>query len=214
MKTRSLQPPKLPKPLRAETVSSLDDHAEYSQVAWSGGDFTNQSASGVIFDQVHLRRVILSGSKLPKVRLVDVQLEASDLSGAEWEKAHWRRVEFIGCKLLGAQFLEMRGEDVLFRDCNLEDAVFTSATFKLARFEKCVLRGASFESADLSGVVFLECDLGNVDLLGSQLVGADFRGSMINGLRAGAKELKGAIIDPTQAEQIVGLLGITVKEPD
>jgi hypothetical protein len=45
-------------------------------------------------------------------------------------------------------------------------------------------------------------------------VGADFRGSVINGLRVGAKELKGAIIDPAQAEQIVSLLGITVKEPE
>ena len=214
MKPRSLQPPKLPKSLRAETVKRLDDQAEYSVVEWSGGDFTGQSAASVIFDQAHLRRVILNRTKLPKARLVDVQVEASDLSGADWEKSHWRRVELIGCRLLGSQMLEAHYEDVLFRDCNLEGAVFASAIFKLARFEKCVLRGASFESADLTGVVFLGCDLANAELLGSQLVGADFRGSLINGLRAGAKELKGAIIDPSQAEQVVGLLGITVKEPD
>src|SRR5262245_8363251 len=113
MKARSLQPPKLPKSLRTGAVSRLEDQVEYTQVAWSGGDFTNQSASGVVFDQAHLRRVSLNRTKLPKLRLEDVQLEASDLSGAEWEKAHWRRVEFIGCRLLGAQFLEARVEDVL-----------------------------------------------------------------------------------------------------
>src|SRR5689334_853044 len=112
MKTRSLQPPKLPKHLSAQAVSNLSDQAEYTQVTWSGGDFTNQSASGVIFDQAHLRRVSLSRTKLPKARFVDVRLDASDLSGAEWEKAHWRRVEFIGCRLLGAQLLEARAEDV------------------------------------------------------------------------------------------------------
>jgi len=100
------------------------------------------------------------------------------------------------------------------QDCNIEGAVFSSTTFKAARFEKCILRGVSFEGADLTSVVFHQCDLTNVDLSGSKLVGADFRGSILDEMRASAKELAGAVIDPTQAVQVVGLLGLTVKEND
>src|SRR2546430_14896423 len=104
MKTRSLQPPKLPKSLRAETVGNLSDQAEYTSVAWSGGDFTSQSAGGVLFDQVHLGRVILNRTKLTKARLVEAQLGASDLSGAGWENSHWRRGGIIGWRALGYSF--------------------------------------------------------------------------------------------------------------
>jgi hypothetical protein len=51
-------------------------------------------------------------------------------------------------------------------------------------------------------------------LRGSRLAGADFRGSIINGMQVGAPELKGAIIEPGQAVQVVDLLGVVVKEQE
>ena len=117
----------------------------------------------------------------------------------------------VGCRLLGVQLVEAHLDDVIFRDCNLESAVFASAVFKAARFEGCVLRGALFEGADLRGVVFARCDLTNADLQGANLRGADLRGSLLDGLRIGPKDVQGAIIDPSQAVQVAGLLGLTVK---
>ena len=81
-------------------------------------------------------------------------------------------------------------------------------------FEKCNLRGAFLEESDLSGVVFSGCDLANTSLRASTLHDADFRSSLLNGLQANPKDLRGAIIEPVQAIQIVGLLGVTVKEVD
>jgi len=43
-------------------------------------------------------------------------------------------------------------------------------------------------------------------------MGADLRGSKLEGVQAGTQELKGVIVDSTQAIQIAGLLGIIVKE--
>jgi uncharacterized protein YjbI with pentapeptide repeats len=62
-------------------------------------------------------------------------------------------------------------------------------------------------------VSFKDCDLTGVDFLGAELKGADLRGANINGVRVGADELRGAIIDPSQAVQIVALLGVEVREP-
>jgi uncharacterized protein YjbI with pentapeptide repeats len=210
----TIQPPQLPRHLPAGDIQTLEDHGDYSLLALAGCDFAHQAASGVLFEQVHFRRAAFTGTRLVRLRLADTRAEVCDLSGASWEKARLRRAEFAGCRLLGIQLLEAQLEDVVFRECVLEGAVFVSATFRAVRFEKCNLRGASFEEADLTGTVFAQCDLTNASLRDSKLHGADWRGSTLNGLQASARELEGVIIDPAQAVQVVGLLGITVLEED
>ena len=209
-----IQPPQLPKPLRAETVATLEDHSELATITVSGSDFTQQTAANVLFEQVRLQRAIFNRTRLPHLRLLDARLEMCDLSGADWEKARFRRVEFNGCRLLGVQWPEAALDDVLFRECNLEGALLALSKFKAARFESCVLRGVSFENADLSNVVFHLCDLSDADLRNSKLQGADLRGSTLNRVQVGAKELHGAIIDRLQAPLVVNLLGLIIKEDD
>ena len=209
-----IQTPRLPKNLNAETITALDDHAEYFAASISGSEFAKQIAASVIFEQVLLRRVNFTQSCLPKLRLLDVQLDACDLSGVDGEHARLQRVAFHGCRLVGVQLLEARCEDIVLHDCTLESAIFASATFKAARFENCNLRGAVFAEADLTHAVFQRCDLTHADLRGSKLGGTDFRGSIINGMQVGAQALKGAIIDPAQALQVVHLLGLIVKDQD
>jgi uncharacterized protein YjbI with pentapeptide repeats len=211
---KSFQPPHLPKQLHTDLIKSIEDRGEYAALSISGSDLARQAATGVLFEQVRFRRVILNQTQLVKVRVFDARFEACDLSAADWEKAGLRRVEFVDCRLLGIQLPEAQLDDVLFKDCNAEEAVFVSAAFRAARFDQCNLRRASFEEADLTGVVFRQCDLTEANLCGAKLNGADLRGSNINGVRVGARELQGAIIDSTQAIQVTSLLGLVVRETD
>jgi uncharacterized protein YjbI with pentapeptide repeats len=211
---KNILSPQLPKRLRSEPISALAEGAEYSGLVASRCDFAGQAAGGVLFEQVVFRRTSFNGSTLTEPRLFDVRAEVTDFSGADWKKARFRRAEFIECRLLGIQLLEATLEDVVFTKCTLESAVFASAVFKAARFEACLLRGALFEEADLRGVVFHRCDLTHADLRGADLRGADLRGSVIDGMKVGPKEVQGAIIDPVQAVQVAGLLGLTVKPAD
>ncbi len=209
-----VQAPRRPRNLSAETISTLIDHAEYFAVSISGCELVKQSASSVTFEQALLRRVNFTQSRLPRLRLFDVQLDTCDLTGAIWEQARCKRTAFRDCRLMGVQLLEAHCEDVVFHDCTLEGAVLAAAHFKAARFENCNLREAVFTEADLGHVVFRNCDLTHADLRGSQLGGADLRGSRIDGMQVGAQELKGAVIDPAQAVQVVSLLGLSVKEQE
>ncbi len=209
-----IQTPRLPKNLNSETITALVDHAEYFSASISSGELVKQAAASVIFEHVLLRRMNFTQSRLSKLRLLDVQLENCDLTGASWEDAHLQRIVFNSCRLMGVQLLEARCEDVVFRECTLESAIFASATFKAVRFENCSLREVVFTEADLSHTIFQRCDLTHADLRGSRLIGADFRGSIIDGMQAGAPELKGAIIEPLQAVQVANLLGLIVKEQD
>jgi uncharacterized protein YjbI with pentapeptide repeats len=207
-----IQAPRLPRQLSTETITTLGDHAEYFAASISGGELVKQAAAAVNFEQVLLRRTTFAQSRLPELRLLDVQLDACDLSGVAGERARLLRVVFKDCRLVGVQLLEARCEDAVFQDCRLESAIFAATTFKAARFENCVLREAVFTEADLSGVAFRRCDLSRADLRGSHLGGADFRGSIIDGMQVDAPALKGAIIEPAQAVLVVSLLGVMVKE--
>lgn len=189
----------------------LATSATYTGVALANVDWSNQTAEDLVFEQIVARRVLLSGTKLARLQLVDARLETCDLAATEWPKAYLRRAELHGCRLVGANWEHATVEDVVFKDCNLEYGLFWEASFKAVRFEHCALREASFAGTNLAGVVFANCDLVRADLRNTKLVGADFRGSKLDGLQVGIKELQGAIIDPSQAVQLATLLGLSVR---
>jgi uncharacterized protein YjbI with pentapeptide repeats len=209
-------PPKLPSgaPQTELPDGRLSNSASYTQLILERCDLNDQEALDLLFDQVHCKRVGLSRTRLRSAQWLDVRCDVCDLTAAEWEKPHLTRVEFVGCRLMGLRLLDAEIEDALFKDCAGEYALFWSTSFKKARFEHCQLREASFQNADLSGAVFRDCDLTQADFQGAKLVGADLRGSQLEGLRIGIAELQGAIIEPSQAVHLAGLLGIVVKSAD
>ncbi|MGB7537118.1 MAG: pentapeptide repeat-containing protein [Anaerolineales bacterium] len=206
------RPPRFPKRLPAGSISALQDDGEYAALELSGCHLAGQSAARAVFDTLLFRKAVLGPSRLSKIRMTDCRLETSDLSGIDWEKARFRRVEFVGCRIIGAQLLESEVEDALFKDCNLERAILASAKLRSVRFLHCSLREASFEYSDVSGAVFEDCDLTRADLRRARMRGADLRGSTIDGVQAGPEEFSGVIVDSAQALQITGLLGLIIKE--
>jgi uncharacterized protein YjbI with pentapeptide repeats len=211
-----ITPPHLPPAaeLSAEDAPTLGDGATLSKAALHGVDWSGVQAEDVALEQVAGRRVLLSGTKLAQLQLVDSRLETCDLAAAEWPKSFLRRVELLGCRMVGAKLEHASLEDVVLKDCIVDYGLFWEASFKAARFERCSLREASFAGANLSGVVFAGCDLTRADLRNTKLAGADFRGSTLDGLQVGIKDLQGAIIDPTQAVHLASLLGMTVQPVD
>lgn len=208
-----IQPPQLPPKLGATTLDDerLYDHAAFTECTLATYDLSDQVADDVLFEQALLKRVTLARTQLTSAQMIDVRCEVCDFAGAEWEKTHLTRIEWSGCRLMGMKLMEAQINDAVFKECHAEFTIFWSSAFKGARFEHCNLSNASFQDADLSGVVFKDCDLSRADLRGAKLVGADLRGSKLDGLNIGIKELQGVIIEPSQAVQVVGLLGITVR---
>jgi uncharacterized protein YjbI with pentapeptide repeats len=209
---KTLRPPRLPKRLSVGSIPALQDDGEYSGLELHGCRLAGQSAARIVFETLMFRKAVLGPSRLPSARMADCRLETSDLSGVDWEKARFRRVEFMGCRIIGAQFPEAVFEDVLFQECNLERAIITSAKFRSVKFLNCSLREASCEYSDVSGVVLEDCDLTHADLRRARMLGADLRGSKIDGVQAGPEEFSGAIVDSAQALQIAGLLKLVIRE--
>ena len=84
------------------------------------------------------------------------------------------------------------------------------AKFKNAVFEDCVLDEADFYQADLTGTIFSGCVLNAAQFQGTKLLKTDFRSSKIEGIKVDPMSIKGAIIDPAQAIDLVHMLGVTI----
>jgi uncharacterized protein YjbI with pentapeptide repeats len=210
---KAIAPPHLPETTPTTTLpqGGLADHGVYSDVSFAHGELGGQAARDVIFDTVHFKHVRLGGTRLSAPQLRDVRFDTCDFAEAAWDKAQMARIEVIDSRLLGFKAIEARIQDALFKGCNGTLALFWSTTFKAVRFQTCVLREASFYEADLSAVVFDRCDLRGADLRGAKVAGADFRGSQVEGMRVEGCDLRGVVIDPTQAVVFARLLGLVVR---
>jgi uncharacterized protein YjbI with pentapeptide repeats len=192
-----IQSPNISKSLEPARLGRLEDQAEYFSVSLNGSDFSGQAAEG-----------------LERLLMLDVKVEASDCSGAVWDRARLRRLTFTECRMVGIQLVETDLQDIEFVRCTLAGGLFIGAACRSISFRECVLREASFESAELAGARFTDCDLTGADLRGARLQGADFRSSTLSRVRVGQRELDGVIIDPSQAVQVVALLGVEVRDVD
>ncbi len=213
---RIVKAPLLPKRMAGKSLppGQLLKHEHYSQLALTQDQWIGQTAERVTFEQCVFKQVGMSATTLTQMHLVDSRLNACDLANAIWSQADFLRSELVGCRMTGFQSVEARYQDVLFKDCQAMLAQFRFATFKAARFEDCDLSNADFQGADLTGVAFIHCDLQQVEMSGAKLMGADLRGCKIDGMRAGWKELQGALVDPQQAVALVKAFGIIVEWPE
>ena len=78
---QALQPSKLPKRLPVQALDQLENTKEFTSRSFSGCNFKGQSASELLFEQVHFRRVVFTRTRLGKMRLADMRAELYDCSG-------------------------------------------------------------------------------------------------------------------------------------
>ena len=116
--------------------------------------------------------------------------------------------------MIGMTAVDADMTDVRFSRCNLTLARCWTSTYRSARFEHCALQEASFDGSDLSGAVFSKCDLTKADFRNAKLKKTDLRGSILTGIQINLRDLAGAIIDPSQAMELIHLLGVTVRPED
>lgn len=209
-----LKAPQIPKKLKAAALTANFFHSddEYSELAFASGRFQLQEIEHLGLRQIRFQDVTLDDSVLYSPSLVDVHLERCSLTNATCERLIARRVEFVGCRLLGLNVTDGHFQNVTFRDCDVQLARFRFSSFDSVIFNECNLTDANFQGADLSGVRFEKCNLSNAEMSQAKLTGTDFRTSTIEGLRVGPKEVVGAVVDHFQAAYMASLLGLIIRD--
>lgn len=168
--------------------------------------FTECAFEGVVFEGVRLRRArftdvwwrggrVLSGD-LAESEWLDAGVLSCSFAGIEAFGAQWRRVVFQRCKL---DAVNLRGADlheVVFEDCILRDVDFSGATLRDVSFPGSAVRDGKFAKAKLTR--------------------ADFRDATVLECVDGFENLKGAVIDSSQAVELAvdlaRALRITVED--
>jgi len=173
--------------------------------------FKDRSYKSAVFEGCILKHLDFSRSSLRKLRLMDVRLIECDFANAEAIGLKAVRAEFINCRLTGLRAIESEWQDLLISEGDASFAQFRLGTFKTTEFNGGNFAETDFHGCDLRGALLKSCEFNNADMTGAKLEGADFRGSRVEGLMALAADLKGAIVDPTQAMVFAELLGLKIR---
>ncbi|HEX5324640.1 MAG TPA: pentapeptide repeat-containing protein [Capsulimonadaceae bacterium] len=187
------------------------DGEERVRLALADGDLSGQRVKKLILDKIKLTRVNLGASEFAALNATDILLDTCDLANAEWRGASFLRLKIANSRMVGFRCNEAELTNLLVTDTSLRLAQFRFTKFERVRFEHCDLTGADFYSADLRKAVFLDCELTEAQFCGANLAGADIRGSRIEGLQILPEDLKGLIVEPTQAMLLATVVGLVIK---
>jgi len=161
-------------------------------------------------DSSVVERTAMPRAVIRTAKWKDVRFSECDLANVEIGALTAVRVEFRACRMTGLRFGDCEWQSLLVSGGDQRYAQFRFSSFRTSEFEGCDLQDADFYGADLRGCVFRRCNLRNVEMSKARLGGTDFRGSVVEGLKVGAEDISGAIVDAAQALIFAPLLGIRI----
>ena len=148
---------------------------------------------------------------LENISLIDCIFECCNLSGCDFSGNSIHRVKFDRCNMVGCNFIlssikdvsvfESKGNYINFSDSKIKyfeivDSVFKEGRFVSTKFEDCVFDKVNFEGCEF---------------LNTSLKGIDFSSCIIDGIGVRGDDIRGMIVNDSQALMLIGLFGIVVK---
>lgn len=207
---RKIQSPDLPQDLDVLTIDKVDDRSTYELVEFK--DFPNSVyAEHVRFQEMRIKGVVFEDIQLPSSSWIDVVFENCDLTNLNLSMARFTRVEFVHCKLVGVDFDQATFNDVVFYQCQAPYSLFNLAEFQDVRFDQCLLKGANFIDANMTFLDFTNSVIEDVQFTGTSLSNIDLSQCDFTFIHAEENDLRGAIISPEQAVDLIEVFGLKVK---
>lgn len=120
-------------------------------------------------------------------------------------------MEFVGCKLLGAALTGATLNHVRAERCNGRYLNLSGSRLRQVRFDECDLTEAAFNDCRLDGAGFDGAVLRSTEFAHTSLRGIDLRQTQLGDLRLRIDDLRGAIVAPMQALDLLPLLGVVVR---
>ena len=149
-----------------------------------------------------------------KASFIDVEFRGCDFSNSNFQGAYFERCRFIACKCIGADMVGAMVKHTVFEECNLQYANLNTAKLTGVLWKTVDFTDASMAEAKLAKFYTEASKFIRNDFSKTMLAGIDFSGNVLIAptLSSPPIELKGILIDMLQAPDLVGLLGVKVKE--
>jgi uncharacterized protein YjbI with pentapeptide repeats len=192
-------------------ISVFADRDSFEDEAFADLDLPRADVANREFLRCTFTSVQLPDADLRGARFDECLFNRCDLSRAGAAKVAARGVAFVGCRLMGVDFSDLRPTpSLVFEKCTLQYATFGPANLAGTRFIGCKLVEVNFFETRLT-----EADFTDSDLTGARFEGCDVRGAQFAGTRGfyidPAKNLvTGARINAETAVTIAAALGLKV----
>lgn len=115
---------------------------------------TYSQGKNVVFDDVNMRGINLSGESIDGAVFRNV-----DLSAASFRHARMKNVTFVGCNLSQTDFhcahftTSSAQPAAVFDSCTMVDTVFDTTNFSTSLFARNTIHNTDFSGADLSNTI-------------------------------------------------------------
>ena len=190
--------------------------AHVANTAFSGLELADVAADGTVFENVVFRGCTFERVNLSNCTFTDALFSGCRFVRCDMGRSWLNRVDFRSCSAPGLSFLKGRLSGVSLVDSQLAYADFSETTVDQLAASETKLSEASFHVTRLRRLVLERCDLSRATFFRTSLSGVDLSACDISGLRVSSdlRELRGAVIDPDQAAELIGFLGIKIKEDE
>ena len=171
-------------------------------------DFSKLRWSEVVFENCRFKEC-----DFRKSEFVSVVFKKSDLSNSRFSDSYFHKVDFTGVKAVGAYYIDCVADEIKITDSNFSFANLTKTKFKTCTFKETDLHEAILSDCNLKTVTFDSVRLCKADFYKTMLKSVDLRTCDISGivLSDTLQELKGAVVELTQAAELAKKLGIIIK---
>jgi uncharacterized protein YjbI with pentapeptide repeats len=212
-------------PRIAAALNPVDSFAEYA-CAYLRDDTTiegiqtgKEQCEGADFYKLDVRGSVFAYGtchkcSFEKASFIDVLFQACDFSNSNFQGAYFQRCKFVSCKCVGADMAGAFCKDTIFEDTNLRYANFNTAKFNGVQFDHVDFTEASMAEAKLARFTAEESKFIRNDFSKTLLKGVDFSSNefIAPTVSIPPVELRGISIDMFQAADLVGLLGVKIKQ--
>lgn len=160
-----------------------------------------------VFDGCQLQDVTFENSYF-----INVIFKDCDLSNIRFHSSLFRKTKFVNCKLMGTDFAESLFDDVRLKDCQCHFANFSMMKNKIVSFDNCDFTQASFIETQLKKTKFKECSFYDCEVFHSSLYHVDLSSCDLTHIITSLEDISGAIINRYQAESLIHLLKVQIKD--
>lgn len=190
----------------------LTEEAPFTAVRCGGVRADNGDFSGLDLRASIIENSAFRNCSFENASFTDVVFQSCDFSNSDFSSTFFERCRWIDCKCIGANL----------RDTVLRQTAFEKTLLSYSCLDQTRITDVRFHHVDFTEGSLSEARLKNFSVTNSRLIKNNFFRTLLAGVNfttdelAGpivsstAEELKGVVITPFQAADLIGLWGIVV----
>ena len=159
------------------------------------------------FDAIIFNEVNIKFGTLESIEFVNC-----DLSNLSFIDTHISIVHFKNCKLFGTNFIDTTLNNVIIEDCMCNMINIIGCKIHNSKMICSNFKSSNIENSELKKLLLDRVNFSNSIFISTALKGIDLSNSNIEDINIDLKCIKGAIINLEQTMDLIGLIGVKIKE--